>query len=255
MFKPYEGMETWIRTRTDLLVLIPDAGDGEATFSKQLEFSVHGKMLVKIGRMFSVPTLAVLGEVVVDDAVERPVVSPLARGSRASAPSLGEDPLHLFGQQCARFLRGFLGQEPDPGPAPSRTRSPLDVLKAAGLPETLSILPWEVTAMEASGTLPGGDPVKVTNVEGRTSSGIIRQRVKDQPFPADLEADVCAQIMMESTGTTLSLVTPVLVKARVEAIPPFGVEAVHCGSRALADSAGNLRGMLVGKSITLLGPA
>jgi hypothetical protein len=115
------------------------------------------------------------------------------------------------------------------------------------------VLPWTVTAMEAVGDSPMGR-VRVTNFAGRPTVGIVRQSNPDSAFPALLTAEVCAAIEVEGMGE-LHTATPIPIRAEINSIPPFGVEAAHRNSGLLVDSGGVPRGMIVGRSITLLGPA
>lgn len=123
----------------------------------------------------------------------------------------------------------------------------------ADAPENVDVLPWTVTAMEASGDSTLGT-IRVTNFAGRPTFGTVRQLQEGSPFPAKLSAEVCAEVAVEGLGS-LHTVTPVPISAEINSIPPFGVEAAHSNSGILVDNEGTPRGMIVGRSITLLGPA
>jgi hypothetical protein len=119
--------------------------------------------------------------------------------------------------------------------------------------EDISILPWRVTMMEASGDSLLGE-IKVTNFADRVTFGTVRQKQADSLFPAILEAEVCTEVNVPTYGK-LHTITPVPIKAEINSIPPFGVEAKHTNSGILVDENLEPRGMIVGKSITLIGPA
>jgi hypothetical protein len=117
----------------------------------------------------------------------------------------------------------------------------------------IEVLTWRVTKMEAFADSKLGE-IKVTNLADRATFGTVRQVQADSPFPAILEAEVCAEVNVPGFGK-LHTITPIPIRAEITSIPPFGVEAAHRGSGILADENSISRGMIVGKSITLVGPA
>ncbi|HSK70385.1 MAG TPA: hypothetical protein VK892_01730 [Pyrinomonadaceae bacterium] len=119
--------------------------------------------------------------------------------------------------------------------------------------EDMFVLPWTVTAMDQKGKSSLGD-VRVTNFEGRPTFGTVIPKTSEDIFPAILSAEVCAQVDLPDFGS-LHTITPVPIKAEINAIPPFGVEAKHANRGTLVDENLQPKGMIVGNSITLIGPS
>jgi hypothetical protein len=121
-----------------------------------------------------------------------------------------------------------------------------DFLDASGL----SVLPWRVVSMEQSGQSNLG-PIRAHNNPTITTYGTVRQRFQSSPFPAELEASVVQDIEVPGYGT-LTIATPVWIGAEIEAIPPLGVVVRHKNAGMLIDDKRVARGMVDGRSITLV---
>ncbi|HET7232341.1 MAG TPA: hypothetical protein VFJ16_20205 [Longimicrobium sp.] len=126
-------------------------------------------------------------------------------------------------------------------------------LKGADPDEPRFVLPWSVSEMFARADTEIGE-VTVTNVAGRPTLGTVKQLTGDSPFPALLEAEVCATLNIAGIGE-IRTATAVPIRAEINSIPPFGTEAAHANSGLLVDANGTARGMITGRSITLVGPA
>jgi hypothetical protein len=118
--------------------------------------------------------------------------------------------------------------------------------------QPLFVLPWSVTRMSARADSELGE-ITISEVPGKPTIGTVKQLRGDGPFPALLEADVCTALTVPGYGELRT--APILIRAEIDAIPPFGTEAAHRNSGLLSTPEGIPRGILVGRSITLLGPA
>lgn len=139
-------------------------------------------------------------------------------------------------------------QSSDGNDAPEAPDSP-DIPEEA---DTVSVLTWTVAAMSAAGSSILGE-IRVSNYAGRPTFGTVQQLSSDSPFPARLNAEVCAVADIPGYGL-LHTATSVPISADINTIPPFGVEAAHNNSAILVDEDEIPRGMIVGRSITLIGP-
>jgi hypothetical protein len=85
------------------------------------------------------------------------------------------------------------------------------------------------------------------------STGVIRQNVSSQQYPATLEASVFQVLDIPGYGKLYNK-SPVIIQGTADSIPPFHLEA-RCCSALLFDDQNNPRGVLGGRSLTILGPA
>jgi hypothetical protein len=116
----------------------------------------------------------------------------------------------------------------------------------------MSLLPWWVGEMPSVGESTVGT-IHMTGNPNLTTTGVIRQEVGDRPFPATLEAAVYQVLDVPGYGR-LHNNFPVLINGDVQEIPPFFTVA-KCANALLLDEENRPRGMVAGRTLTLLGPA
>lgn len=116
----------------------------------------------------------------------------------------------------------------------------------------LYVLPWYIGDMPSEGDSEVGI-VKMNGNPGLLSTGVIRQNVSGQQQPSTLEASVFQSLTIPGHGV-LHNKFPVIVKGVADSIPPFHTEAA-CACALLFDEADVPRGMIGGRSLTILGPA
>jgi hypothetical protein len=116
----------------------------------------------------------------------------------------------------------------------------------------LYVLPWYVVSMPSEGDSSLGK-IKMDGNPNLVSTGVIRQNVSDQPYPGTLDAAVYNVFDIPGYGK-LHNKYPVVVQGTVDAIPPYHV-ACNCSVALLFDENDNPRGMVGGRSLTILGPA
>lgn len=116
----------------------------------------------------------------------------------------------------------------------------------------LFILPWHVGDMPSEGESDLGI-IKMMGNPDLLTTGVIRQNLPSQEFPATLEAAVYQQFEIPGIGT-LHNKYPVIIEGVVDSIPPFQTMA-RCRSAYLYDDNDKLKGVIGGRSLTLLGPA
>jgi len=119
--------------------------------------------------------------------------------------------------------------------------------------EGLYLLPWWIGEMPSRGTSMDGLEITVSSNPGLVSNGVIRQNVPDQTFPATLEAAVFQVFDVPGYGK-LHHKYPVIINGDVNMIPPYHTIA-KCSPALLFDEENNIRGMIAGRALTLLGPA
>jgi len=95
--------------------------------------------------------------------------------------------------------------------------------------------------------------IKMNGNPGLLSTGVIRQNVSGQQQPATLEASVFQRLEIPGYGV-LHNKFPVVVEGTTDSIPPFHTEAA-CRCALLFDDNNVPRGMVGGRSLTILGPA
>lgn len=118
--------------------------------------------------------------------------------------------------------------------------------------EGIYLLPWWIGEMPSVGKSTIGQ-IKMTGNPSLMTTGVIRQIVRDRPFPATLEAAVYQVLDVPGYGR-LHNKYPVIISGDVQEIPPFFTVA-KCNSALLLDEENDVRGMVAGRAITLLGPA
>jgi hypothetical protein len=116
----------------------------------------------------------------------------------------------------------------------------------------LYVLPWYVGDMPSAGDSNAG-AITMTGNPGLQTTGIIKQNVAGQPYPATLQASVFQTLNVPGYGP-LHNKFPVVVQGTVDAIPPYHTDAA-CLCALLYDDTNTPRGMVGGRSLTLLGPA
>jgi|SRR5215467_2237031 len=131
------------------------------------------------------------------------------------------------------------------------TTTPLFDCDAAS-PGELAVLPWTVGDMPSSGESSIGT-ITMRGNPGLTTTGIITQNTPEIPFPATLVASVYQMLDIPGYGT-LHNKYPVIVSGKVDQIPPYYTVA-GCRCSALLDEENNVRGLVGGRTLTLLGPA
>jgi len=116
----------------------------------------------------------------------------------------------------------------------------------------LYVLPWYVGDMPSEGKSDIGR-ITMGGTPGLVTTGVIRQNVVNQQFPATLDAAVFQTLNIPDYGP-LHNKYPVIVEGTVDAIPPYYTVA-KCLTALLFDDQGTPRGVVGGRSLTLLGPA
>ena len=115
----------------------------------------------------------------------------------------------------------------------------------------LYALPWWVDNMPSEGFHPDFGTIKLTGNPALLSTGVIRQNVSGQQFPATLDAAVYQVFDIPGYGR-LHNKYPVVVQGTVDAIPPFHT-ACGCRSALLFDDHNHPRGIIGGRTLTLMG--
>ena len=116
----------------------------------------------------------------------------------------------------------------------------------------LYILPWWIGDMPSEGESRLGT-ISMSGVDGMTSTGIIKQNVPNQAHPSTLQASVFQTINVPGYPP-LHNKFPVIVEGTADSIPPWQTEAA-CRCAVLYDPDGNPRGVVGGRSLTIVGPA
>lgn len=116
----------------------------------------------------------------------------------------------------------------------------------------LFMLPWDVGDMPSEGRSELGT-IKLTGNPNLLTTGVIRQNIPGLPYPATLDAAVYQVFEIPGYGK-LHNKYPVIITATVDAIPPFNALAA-CRCSYLFDEEGQMRGVIGGRSLTLMGPA
>ncbi len=113
----------------------------------------------------------------------------------------------------------------------------------------LHMLPWYIENMQGEGKSPLGS-IKVVGSPELMTTGVIRQNVPDQAFPATLEASVFQVFDIPGYGR-LRNKAQVVISGVVDAIPPF--EALcRCSAALLYDDENRVRGVVDGRALTIL---
>jgi hypothetical protein len=113
------------------------------------------------------------------------------------------------------------------------------------------LLPWWIGDMPSTGRSRLGE-IGMRGNPGLVTTGVIRQSVRDRPFPATLEAAVYQIFDVPGYGAIHNKF-PVFIRGDVQEIPPFYTVAA-CREALLYDEQDNVVGMASGRSLTLLGP-
>jgi len=116
----------------------------------------------------------------------------------------------------------------------------------------LYVLPWHVLDMPSEGESSVGT-IRMNGNPNMLTTGVITQNVAGQAFPGTLQASVFNVIEIPGYGK-LHNKFPVVVEGTADSIPPFHTEAA-CRCALLFDEQDNVRGMVGGRSLTILGPA
>lgn len=114
-------------------------------------------------------------------------------------------------------------------------------------------LPWWVGEMPSSGKSRIGE-IKMTGNPALTTTGVIKQFVHGFAFPGILEAAVFQKLYLPEYGE-LHNKYPVMISAEVDEVPPFGILAKCAKGAILFDENNVAKGMIGGRSLTILGPA
>ncbi|MGB9366869.1 MAG: hypothetical protein WCE79_12745 [Xanthobacteraceae bacterium] len=122
----------------------------------------------------------------------------------------------------------------------------------AASPGELAVLPWTVGDMPSSGESELGT-IRMEGNPNMLTTGIISQNSPSIPFPATLVASVFQVLDIPGYGK-LHNKYPVIVSGKVDQIPPFFMVA-GCRCSSLLDEENNVRGVIGGRTLTLLGPA
>jgi hypothetical protein len=113
----------------------------------------------------------------------------------------------------------------------------------------LNMLPWYIENMRGEGDSSVGK-IKVVGSPELMTTGVIRQNVPKQPFPATLEASVFQVFEIPGYGR-LQNRAQVVISAIVDSIPPF--EALcKCSAALLYDDNNLPRGIVDGRALTIL---
>jgi hypothetical protein len=120
----------------------------------------------------------------------------------------------------------------------------------------LYMLPWYIENMRGEGTPtealrgPVKGPITVVGSPELMTTGVIRQNVPGQEFPATLEASVFQVFDIPGYGKLYNR-AQVVISAIVDGIPPF--EALcRCSAALLYDGENNIRGLVDGRALTIL---
>jgi hypothetical protein len=102
----------------------------------------------------------------------------------------------------------------------------------------------------------GESEIGTINMRGNPdllTTGVITQNAPSIPFPATLIASVFQFLEIPGYGI-LHNKYPVIISGKVDQIPPYYTVAA-CRCSALLDDSNNVRGLIGGRNLTLLGPA
>jgi len=123
------------------------------------------------------------------------------------------------------------------------------ILTTMGGAGPLHMLPWYIENMKGEGDSPVGR-IKVVGSPQLMSTGVIRQNVPNQVFPATLEASVFQVFEIPGYGR-LQNRAQVVITATVDSIPPFQA-LCQCSSALLYDDDNLPRGIIDGRALTIL---
>jgi hypothetical protein len=115
----------------------------------------------------------------------------------------------------------------------------------------LHMLPWYIENMTGDGESSIGT-IKVVGSPALMTTGVIRQNVAGQSFPATLEASVFQVFDIPGYGK-LHNKAQVVISAVVDAIPPFDA-LCKCSAALLYDEQNRPRGIVNGRALTILMP-
>jgi hypothetical protein len=115
----------------------------------------------------------------------------------------------------------------------------------------LHMLPWYIENMKGEGDSSIGT-IKVVGSPELMTTGVIRQNVPGQPFPATLEASVFQVFEIPGYGK-LQNRAQVVISAVVDEIPPFHA-LCRCSAAILYDEDNLPRGIVDGRALTILAP-
>jgi hypothetical protein len=113
----------------------------------------------------------------------------------------------------------------------------------------LYMLPWYIENMQGEGDSPMGR-IKVVGSPELMTTGVIRQNVPGQAFPATLEASVFQVFEIPKYGRLVNR-AQVVISAIVDALPPFGA-LCKCSAALLYDDQNVPRGIVDGRALTIL---
>jgi hypothetical protein len=113
----------------------------------------------------------------------------------------------------------------------------------------LHMLPWYIENMQGEGDSPVGK-IKVVGSPELMTTGVVRENVPGQAFPAMLEASVFQVFDIPGYGK-LRNKTQVVISAVVDAIPPFQA-LCRCSAALLYDEQNQPRGIVDGRALTIL---
>jgi hypothetical protein len=116
----------------------------------------------------------------------------------------------------------------------------------------MAVLPWTVGDMPSSGESEIGT-IKMRGNPTMMTTGVITQNAPGLAFPATLIASVFQVLDIPGYGT-LHNKYPVMITGTVDKVPPYHLLAA-CRCSMLVDDQNNVRGLIGGRSLTLLGPA
>jgi hypothetical protein len=123
------------------------------------------------------------------------------------------------------------------------------ILTTLGGVGPLHMLPWYIENMTGEGDSSVG-AIKVVGSPALMTTGVIRQNVSGQPFPATLEASVFQVFDIPGYGK-LHNKAQVVISAVVDTIPPFDA-LCRCSSALLYDDQNRPRGIVDGRALTIL---
>jgi hypothetical protein len=113
----------------------------------------------------------------------------------------------------------------------------------------LYMLPWYIENMKGEGETSVGT-IKVVGSPELMTTGVIRQTVPGEPFPATLEASVFQVFDIPGYGK-LQNRAQVVISAVVDEIPPFQA-LCRCSAALLYDEQNRPRGIVDGRALTIL---
>jgi hypothetical protein len=126
-----------------------------------------------------------------------------------------------------------------------------EILTTWGDVGPLHMLPWYIENMTGDGESSIGT-IKVVGSPALMTTGVIRQNVAGQSFPATLEASVFQVFDIPGYGK-LHNKAQVVISAVVDAIPPFDA-LCRCSAALLYDEQNRPRGIVDGRALTILMP-